>query len=918
MQINKKNIIFWVVFTLINGVFWQYNSFAERRKNRPLVHHFTQKEENSKQTSTRKQIFRNKRDTLRLKNRKTDSPKSDSLKADTLKIDSLFKKDTLKKQGQLTDIVHYKAKDCVSISRKDSRIVLYDQAEVKYQDTELKSGIAVINYEQKEVYAGRIKDSVGDYIQIPEFKQGEQLIEPDSIRFNYVTKRAIIRNAYTDQGENHVKASIIKKENDSVYFMHKGIVTTAEDVDDPDYYILLYKAKFVPKKKIVAGFSNMYIADVPTPIALPFAYYPMVDNRTSGVLLPTFGEVNDRGYYLQNGGYYFVINDYIDMTLTGDYYTNGSYGIRTASTYRKRYKYSGNFNLRYENLIYSQRGFPDYSRSSIYNLQWSHSQDSKSSPLSSFSASVNLGSSSYYKDSYNQLNSSNFMNNTLSSSISYSRTFPEYPSVNLSLTASHSQNTNTKNIEMTLPALRASMERIYPFVKRGTPKKGMIQNINFQYSMQGDNRYSTTEELFFSKKMFDRGQNGVRHSIPVSTNFKILKFVSFSLNSSLNEVWQFKTIRYRDYDNVSGKILKDTINGFDRFLTYNAGASMGTTIYGTFDFGKDKKIQAIRHVMRPSVSYGYTPAFDNYYDYYISDAFGTQKQYTRFEGGMYGTPGLTESNSMSFSLSNTFEAKIRPKDSTATEPKKVMLLNSLNFSSSYNLITKQLSPISMTGGTQLFDNQLGINFGATLNPYAIDNNGTQLEKWNINNGGSLFRLTNANLTMNYGFSSKNFEKRENTDNRQSGGRSDDLFGSSLNNSDTFNKKENEEKNQNEEEQKVKHYYAAMPWDLRLAYSLSYSNFNRNPMISTNSVMISGNIDLTPKWRIGASTGYDFKDKGFTYTQLRFERDLNSFRMSFNFTPFGYRNSWNFFIGIKASMLSDLKYDKNKAPDRRLR
>lgn len=917
MQINKKNIIFWVVFTLINGVFWQYNSFAERRKNRPLVHHFTQKEENSKQTSTRKQIFRNKRDTLRLKNRKTDSPKSDSLKADTLKIDSLFKKDTLKKQGQLTDIVHYKAKDCVSISRKDSRIVLYDQAEVKYQDTELKSGIAVINYEQKEVYAGRIKDSVGDYIQIPEFKQGEQLIEPDSIRFNYVTKRAIIRNAYTDQGENHVKASIIKKENDSVYFMHKGIVTTAEDVDDPDYYILLYKAKFVPKKKIVAGFSNMYIADVPTPIALPFAYYPMVDNRTSGVLLPTFGEVNDRGYYLQNGGYYFVINDYIDMTLTGDYYTNGSYGIRTASTYRKRYKYSGNFNLRYENLIYSQRGFPDYSRSSIYNLQWSHSQDSKSSPLSSFSASVNLGSSSYYKDSYNQLNSSNFMNNTLSSSISYSRTFPEYPSVNLSLTASHSQNTNTKNIEMTLPALRASMERIYPFVKRGTPKKGMIQNINFQYSMQGDNRYSTTEELFFSKKMFDRGQNGVRHSIPVSTNFKILKFVSFSLNSSLNEVWQFKTIRYRDYDNVSGKILKDTINGFDRFLTYNAGASMGTTIYGTFDFGKDKKIQAIRHVMRPSVSYGYTPAFDNYYDYYISDAFGTQKQYTRFEGGMYGTPGLTESNSMSFSLSNTFEAKIRPKDSTATEPKKVMLLNSLNFSSSYNLITKQLSPISMTGGTQLFDNQLGINFGATLNPYAIDNNGTQLEKWNINNGGSLFRLTNANLTMNYGFSSKNFEKRENTDNRQSGGRSDDLFGSSLNNSDTFNKKENEEKNQNEE-QKVKHYYAAMPWDLRLAYSLSYSNFNRNPMISTNSVMISGNIDLTPKWRIGASTGYDFKDKGFTYTQLRFERDLNSFRMSFNFTPFGYRNSWNFFIGIKASMLSDLKYDKNKAPDRRLR
>lgn len=914
MQINKKNFLILVVFALGSAFLWQYNSFAEKRKNQPLRYYFEEK--NDPQISqTEKSIIKPyvKKDSLR-----KNLLKKDSLKTDTIKIDSVFRKDSLKKKGQLADIVRYKAKDCVSISQKDKQIILYDQAEVTYQDTELKSGVAVINYEKKEVYAGRIKDSVGDYTQIPEFKQGEQLIEPDSIRFNYVTKRAIIQNAYTDQGENRVKASIIKKENDSVYFMHRGIVTTAEDIDDPDYYILLYKAKFVPKKKIVAGFSNMYIADVPTPIALPFAYYPMVDSRTSGVLLPTFGEVNDRGYYLQNGGYYFVINDYIDMTLTGDYYTNGSYGIRTASTYRKRYKYSGNFNLRYENLIYSQRGFPDYSRSSIYNLQWSHSQDSKSSPLSSFSASVNLGSSSYYKDSYNQLNSSNFLNNTLSSSISYSRTFPSYPSVNLSLTASHSQNTNTKNIEMTLPALRASMERIYPFVKRGTPKKGFIQNINFQYSMQGDNRYSTTEELFFSKQMFDKAQNGIRHSIPISTNFKMLKFISFSVNSSLNEVWQFRTIRYNDYDEVSGRVSKDTINGFDRFMTYNAGASMGTTIYGTFDFGKDKKIQAIRHTMRPSVSYGYTPAFDNYYDYYIADAFGTKRQYTRFEGGMYGTPGLSESNSMSVSLSNTFEAKVRSKDSTATEPKKVMLLNSLNFSSSYNLMDKKWSPVSMTGGTQLFNNQLGINFGATFNPYAIDNNGVQLEKWNINNGGSLFRLTNANLTMNYGFSSKNFQKKESTDNRQSGGRNDDLFGSSLNNnSDNFQKQE-EEKKPDEEPEKTKYYYAAMPWDLRFAYSLSYSNSNRNPMISTNSVMISGNIDLTPKWRIGASTGYDFKEKGFTYTQLRFERDLNSFRMSFNFTPFGYRNSWNFFIGIKASMLSDLKWDKSKAPDRQLR
>ena len=826
-------------------------------------------------------------------------------------------KDSLpKKPAMLTDVVRYHAKDCVVISKPLSKITLYDQTQITYEDTDLKAGISVIDYQKREAYAGRIKDSVGELVQAPVFKQAQQVIEPDSIRFNYETKKAIIRNAYTIQDENKIRAQIIKKENDSTYFLKEGMITTAEDLSDPDYYIRLRKAKFVPKKKIVAGFSNMYISDVPTPIALPFAYYPMVDSRTSGLLFPTFGQVNDRGYYLQNGGYYFVISDYFDLALTGDYYTNGSYGLRGASTYRKRYKYSGNFGVRYENLIYSQRGFPDYSRNSIYNIQWSHSQDSKASPLSTFSASVNLGSSTYYRNSYNQQNSANFLNNTLSSSISYSRTFPSYPSVNLSLTASHSQNTNTQSIQMTLPAMRVSMERIYPFAKEGTPKKGMIKNINFNYSLQGDNRYDTSDRDFFSKKMFDKGQTGFRHSIPISTNFKILKFVSMSLNTSLDEVWQFKTVKYHDYDELTGKIRKDTINGFSRYMTYNFGTSLGTTIYGTFNFGKDKKIQAIRHVMRPSVSYGYTPSFDNYYNYYIADAFGTKRDYSRFEGGLYGAPGRNESSSMSFSLSNTFEAKVRNReqDSIDGKPKKVMLLNSLNFSSGYDLVTKRFSPLNMTGGTQFFDNKLGLNFGATMNPYAIDANGVQMEKFNINNGGSLFRLTNANMTLNYSFSSKNFKKGKNTDNTQSGGRSDDLFGSAMN-TDLSKPMKEDDPNDKGKEEKQRLYYASMPWDITLAYSLSYSNTNRNPMISTNSLMVSGNIDLTPKMRVGASSGYDFKEKGVTYTQLRFERDLNSFRMSFSISPFGDRNSWYFFIGIKASMLSDLKWEKNKSPDR---
>ncbi|MDO5104773.1 putative LPS assembly protein LptD [Capnocytophaga sp.] len=886
---------------MATACFWYAGLFAAQKSDYPYINRFSL-------LDTLKRT-RNAKDTIKQLTPKLDSvvQVADSLKNDTLQ----------KPKGELEDIVKYKAQDSIVFNKVRSEIILYNETQVQYTDIDITAGIELIKFDVGEVYAGRLKDSLGEYTQHPVFKQGNDVIEPDSIRFNYKTQRAIIRNAYTKQDENNIKGEIIKKENDSTYFMKNAILTTAEDLDDPDYYIKIRKAKFVPKKKVVAGLSNMYIVDIPTPIAIPFAYYPMVSGRTSGLIFPTFGEVNNRGYFIQNGGYYFVISDYMDLALTGDYFTNGSYGFRAQSAYSKRYKFSGNFNLNYENQIYSIRGLPDYNRTTLYNIQWTHSKDSKSNPNSSFSASVNLGSSRYYQNSYNQINSANVLNNTLSSSISYSKTFPAYPSVNLSVTASHSQNTNTQNIEMTLPALRTSVERIYPFVKQGQTKKGLLKSLNFQYSMQADNRFSTTDSLFFSKKMFQEARNGVRHSIPVSTTAKLFKYVTFGVNSSLNETWQFKTIRKRDFNDNTGRIPIDTVSGFDRFLTYNIGASLGTTVYGTFRFNKDAKVQAIRHVMRPSVSYGYTPAFDRYYEEYISDAYGNKSQYTRFEGGIYGTPGLSKSQSVSFSLSNTLEAKVRQKDSTQTEPKKVMLLNSLNFSSSYNVITKQFSPVSVTGGTTFFDGKLPLNFGMTLNPYAIDENGRQMEKFNINNGGSLFRLTNANISTSYSFSNRNKDKSNREDNTASGGRSDDLFGSSRPLNDMQSTHKNTEEKEDEEE-KVTHYKASIPWDINLAYSLTYSNIAREKRISNNSVMFSGNVELSPKWQVGVSSGYDFVNKGITYTQLRFERDLNSFRMSFQFTPFGYRSSWYFFIGIKSSMLSDLKWEKNREPDRVLR
>ena len=838
--------------------------------------------------------------------------------ADSTQTDSV----TPEKPPLLLDKIKYSAKGYRKISRKEKKMYLYDNAFIAYQDTELTAGVIVLDFEKNEVYAGRIKDSAGNYTQLPVFKQGSDIIEPDSMRFNYDTKKALILNSRSEQavgGGINVFAEKTKKENDSVYFFEEGRLTTSDHPDDPEYYIRIRKAKFVPKKKIIAGLSNMYIADVPTPIGVPFAYFPLTQERKSGFIFPTFGEVANRGYFVQNGGYYFAISDYFDLALLGDYYTNGSYGLRAETNYAVRYKFRGNLAFRFENLINSQRGFPDYNRSTVYNIRWSHSQDAKSSPNSRFSASVNLGSSRYYQLSYNQLNTPNFLNNTLASSISYSKTFPAYPSVNLSLTATHSQNTNTESINMTLPALQATLERIFPFAPRTGIKKGIFQNINFQYNLRSENRIETTDSLFFKKEMFDDSRVGFSHSIPISTNFKLFKYLSMSLSTNYSDVWYLKTIRRNDYDDVLQEATIDTINGFDRFGQYNFSASLGTTLYGTFNFGEGKRIQAIRHVMRPSISYGYNPGFDQYYDEYTASEDPEDiRDYTRFEGGIYGTPGRTNSNSIGFSLNNTFEAKVRDKDSTATEPKRITLLNNLNFSGNYNIAADSLpwSPVRISSGTQLFQNKMAINMGATIDPYAIDNTGNRIDVFNIDNGGSLFWLTGANLNVNYSFSSKNFEGRSSdTDNTQSGGRADDLFGRAQDFTD--NRTLDDTDGDTDKDINTSTYSARLPWDLRLAWSLSYSNSRGQNEISTNSLMFSGNIQLSERWRMGLSSGYDFKDNGFTFTNLNFERDLESWQMRFSWVPFSSRSSWYFFIGIKSSILRDIKWDKRREPDRNL-
>lgn len=862
-------------------------------------------------------------DTLSLNVKPLINPLVNERAQDTVKTDTI-----IPPPETLTDIIEYFGKDYVYLDRKENKVYLYNNAFVIYGDMRIDAGMIIMDYSKNEVYAKGI-DSAGVYSQRPIFVQGPNQVEPDSIRYNFKSEKALVFNSRTEQDGFNVIAEVTKKVNDSVVYLSNVKFTTSKNIDDPEYYFYTRKAKFVPKKKIVTGITNMYIADVPTPVGLPFAYFPLTEDRASGFLIPSIGENNSRGFFFQNGGYYFALSDYLDLSLLGDYYTNGSYALRGESTYMKRYKYRGNVSARYESLVESERGFPDFSESSIYNIRWTHSQDPKSSPNSRFSASVNLGSSKYFTESINQTNNASALVNTLSSSISYSKTFEGDPQVNVTLAATHSQNTQTEQITMSLPNLNASVSRIYPFAPKDGAKKGIIQNINFQYDLTAQNRIQTTDSLFFKPEMFNSAQIGAQHNIPITTNFKIFKYLSASAGTNFRETWVLKSTRKR-YDesayNGRGGVVQDTLSGFESYRTYNFSTSLGTTLYGLFNFGANNKIQALRHVVRPSVSYNVNPAFDRYYDEFripetANEAAGEWVEYSKFENTLYGPPSKIYSSNIGMSVSNTFEAKVRDRDSTAMEPKKVILLNNLNFSTAYNIAgdSLQWSPVQFSGSIPIVP-RLDFNFSGALDPYALDNHNNKIDVFNIDNGGSLFRLTNANVSVNYSFSSKDFDRKTRDLNRidnetfRNGGRPDDLFGEATNIYDGQIYEDDYE----EEPRNIEWYNYTIPWDMRLAYTITYNNNQRQSEISSQSLMMSTNLALAPRWTVGVSSGYDFKNKGVTLTQFRFQRDLESWQMSFTWTPIGSINTaWYFFIGIKSSMLSDIKYDKRRESDKRL-
>ncbi|MGO1750965.1 MAG: putative LPS assembly protein LptD, partial [Psychroflexus sp.] len=809
-----------------------------------------------------------------------DSINVDQKPKESLQDSTQISQDSIKvKQSMLTDIISTSAIDYRRFDRKENKLYLYNEAKVNYQDYKIDAGIIIIDNNTNEVYAKGIVDSTGAYTQSPVFDQGKNTIKPDSLVFNFNTKKALVYNSRTNQGAFNVKSKTSKRVNDSVYYSADAIFTTDDDLENPDYFFRARKIKFVPDKKIVTSWVNMYIADVPTPLGLPFGYFPLTDKQASGFIIPSFGENVNRGFFLQNGGYYFAISDYFDLALTGDYYSNGSYGFRAQSNYNVRYRFNGNFNFNIEKLLNEERGFPNFSEQSIFNIRWSHRQDSKSNPNSRFSASVNFGSSKYYRESVNQNNTGNFLNNTLKSSISYSKTFAGEPQMNLNVTATHSQNTNTERINMTLPTAQFSVGRIYPFAPKNGIKKGIIDNVNLQYNVRAENRINTTDSLFFKPQMFKDAQVGAKHSIPLSTNFKVFDHFSVSASTNIEEVWTLKTID-QSFDEINRTIVRDTSDTFDRYMTYNFSASVGTTVYGMFNFGDDKKIKAIRHVMQPSIGYSINPGFDQYYDSYtkpgIAGVDDQEIEYSRFEGTLYGAPGNRFANNLSFSLTNDFEAKVRKKDSTLVGDEryeKRKLLSNFSIGANYNLAADslKLSDISLRASIPIIKDKLSINTSGALNMYALDNNNQIIDKLNINNGGSLFRLTRANVSFNYGLNSKDLfgnkdddkDKSNKNENRDEKGFDDtDLFGSG-NSVNDLSGGENDNSSDEDDEENETLYNYKIPWSLNLAYTMTYNNTARQNEVSSHSIMFSGDVDLSPKWSVGVSSGYDIKNKGFT-------------------------------------------------------
>lgn len=838
------------------------------------------------------------------------------LQSDSLRYplkDTLIIGDSLVNKGKdkLEAKVERSASDSIIQDLKNKKVYLYGNALVVYGDIKLEADYIEFSFETNQVYARGVADSMGVIKGTPRFTDKTQTFESKEINYNFDTKKGIINNVVTEDGAGFLHGSHVKKMADNSINIQMGGYTTCSNKEHPHFEFRFAKSKVIPDNKIVTGPAYLVIEGMPTPLAVPFGMFPNKSGQRSGIRIPTYGEANQRGFYFENGGYYWAINQYMDLELLGDIYTRGSWAVKPTLRYTKRYKYSGNLNTSYAINITGVEGAADYQKSRDFRIRWMHQQDAKAHPSSRFSANVNIVSNNF--NTFNPVNTESYLSNEFQSSIAYQTNWNN--KYFLTANASHRQNTKTKIVNVTLPSLTFNTNKINPLKRKNAiGRSKWYEDINLGYTMKAENTVSLPDSVLLKPGALSKMRNGIQHNIPVNLPLKILKHFALTNSINITDRMYFDSRRkyfvndtlFQNNDTIVGYVKTDTVAGFNNVLDYNISTSLSTKAYGMVVFKKGP-LRAIRHVITPRVGFTYTPEFSdarwNYYDSYV-DENGEERLYSRYEGAIFGSPPEKKSGRINFGLSNNLEIKVRSKSDTITGMKKIPLVEDFSITGSYDLSRDSLrmSYITMSGRTRLFKN-LNIQYSSSWDPYVVDSAGKQINKFEWTENKRLLRPTQSTWSFgaSWKLSQKDFEKTP--------AKKPEVAETTMASEAELN-----EILKNESD----YIDWTIPWSLSINYNLRYSNnilyrdFTRSDTRKVVQTLgFSGDINITPKWKLSAQSGWDFENKGLSYTSVNIYRDLHCWEMRFSWVPIGPRKSWNFTLNVKATVLQDLKLTKKK-------
>ena len=842
-------------------------------------------------------------DSSRMRTTETTTPKNE---AETTKPAEA----TAKRGAMFNDIIEGKAVDSVVFDAKNKMIYSYREGDVTYQGMNLKADYMRVDMQTKDIFAHGFADTTetGEPTRTkPEFSDGGTPYAMDTITYNLDSQKALIKGIATQQGDGWLIGNRVKMHPDESIHIHDGLYTTCDCTDHPHFYINMTQAKVIPGKKIIAGYSYLVMEDVPIYFpGIPEAFFPVQTGPKSGILMPTYGE-DAKGFFIRDLGYYFTLGEHMDLAIRGGIYTLGSWEVSAVSQYVKRYKFRGNFNLSYSSIRTGEKGQPDYVNQNNYRIQWSHSQDAKANPGSTFSASVNLTSSGYSRYSATTVN--DILATQTNSSISYSKNWEGTP-FSLSLNLAASQNSRDKTISVTLPTITFNVASFNPFKrKEAVGKTRWYEKIKMSYSMKMTNTVSTKENEIFTKETLNKMKNGIQHTIPVSTSLTLFNYINVSPSFNYTERWYFKKVSQQWNNETKTVDTLDPEYGFWRIYNYNASVSANTTIYGTYTAKKkERKLQAVRHTLTPNIGFSYAPDFSRqrygFYETVQTDTTGRFKVYSPFTDNAYGVPGSGQQFSLTFGLSQSLEAKVRTKDTV----KKIKIIDQISINGSYNFLADSmgLSNLPIQLRTTIYQN-IGLNLSLTLDPYEVSPQGVRYNKlmWARGLPG---RIQSASWSFGYSFKSR--EDKSTVAGNDITSYPAEYFNAW---SDPYGQLNPAMRRQWMAGQ---YYDFSIPWNLGFNYSISYNaQYVNNGTTGyrkkiNQTININGSVRLTPKTMITATTGYDFASRKMSMTSISITRDLHCWQMSFMWIPFGNHKSWSFNIGVKAASLADLKYDKS--------